>query len=41
MSERQPRYGLHTYAVRVSQAVAPGGEVYFEADTVTVGRAVP
>jgi hypothetical protein len=37
MAERSARYGLHTYAVRVSQVVAPGGEVYFEADTVTVG----
>jgi hypothetical protein len=38
MAEQRPaRYGLHTYAVRVSQVVAPGGEVYFAADTVTVG----
>ncbi len=35
--QRSARYGLHTYAVRVSQVVAPGGEVYFESDTVTVG----
>jgi hypothetical protein len=37
MAERSARYGLHTYAVRVSQVIAPGGEVYFTADTVTVG----
>ena len=38
MSEqRSARWGLYTYAVRVSQVVAPGGEVYFEADSVNVG----
>jgi hypothetical protein len=37
MAERSARWGLYTYAVRVSQVVAPGGEVYFAADTVTVG----
>jgi hypothetical protein len=37
MGERCARYGLHTYAVRVSQLVAPGGEVYFDADSVTIG----
>ncbi len=36
MAESSARYGLHTYAVRVSQVVAPGGEVYFDADMVTV-----
>jgi hypothetical protein len=35
--QRSARWGLSTYAVRVSQVVAPGGEVYFEADSVTVG----
>lgn len=37
MAERFPRFGLNTYAVRVSQVVAPGGEVFFDADSVTVG----
>ena len=35
--QRSARWGLSTYAIRVSQVVAPGGEVYFEADSVTVG----
>jgi hypothetical protein len=37
MAERSARWGLYTYAVRVSQLVAPAGEVYSEADSVTVG----
>jgi hypothetical protein len=37
MAERSARWGLYTYAVRVSQVVASGGEVYFEADSVNVG----
>src|SRR5258708_15425627 len=35
--QRSARWGLSTYAIRVSQFVAPSGEVYFEADSVTVG----
>jgi len=35
--QRSARWGLSTYAIRVSQVVAPGGEVYFEADSITVG----
>jgi len=35
--QRQPRYGEQIYAVRVSQAVDPSGELYTRADSVTVG----
>ena len=37
MAKRHPRFGLNTYAVRVSQVVAPGGEIFFDADSVTIG----
>jgi hypothetical protein len=37
MAKRLPRFGLNTYVVRVSQVVAPGGEIFFDADSVTVG----
>jgi hypothetical protein len=36
MSERKARFGANRYAVRVSQMVAPHGEVYFDADSLAV-----
>lgn len=36
MHKRTARYGQHTYEVRVTQAVAETGVVYFEADSVVV-----
>jgi hypothetical protein len=36
MAERQARFGAYRYAVRVSQMVAPQGEVDFDADSLAI-----
>ena len=36
MNVHEPRYGVHTYAVKVSSEVSPKGMLYVDADSVTV-----
>jgi hypothetical protein len=36
--QRQPRYGEHTYEIRVSRDVSANGVVYVRADSLTVSN---